>query len=110
MERTPFQRGIFLLIDGARADVMERLLQAGELPHLQRFIVEPGAYRTATSVFPSTTGPAHAPFLTGCTPGTCNIPGIRWFDRMQPNGLSHFRQCRSYVGPGSLYMDADLHT
>lgn len=108
MERKPFKLGIFLLIDGARADVMESLLQAGELPNMKRFIVDPGASRNAISVFPSTTGPAHAPFITGCTPGTCNIPGIRWFDRMQPNGLSHFRQCRSYVGPGSLYMDTDL--
>jgi arylsulfatase A-like enzyme len=87
---------------------MQDLLNADELPSLKRFIVEPGAGQTATTVFPSTTGPAHAPFITGCTPGTCDIPGIRWFDRQQPHGMTHFHQSRSYVGPGSLYMDADL--
>ena len=103
-----FSRCIFLLVDGARADVIQDMLAADELPNLQRFIVDPGTSQTATTVFPSTTGPAHAPFITGCTPGTCNIPGIRWFDRLQPNGFTHFHQSRSYVGPGSLYMDVDL--
>lgn len=108
MDHPVFSRCIFLLVDGARADVIQEMIAADELPHLKRFIIEPGTHQTAVTVFPSTTGPAHAPFITGCTPGTCNIPGIRWFDRMQPNGFTHFRQSRSYVGPGSLYMDADL--
>ena len=108
LAHSPFKRCIFLLVDGARADVMQSLIQNGELPNLKRYLLDAGSYRTAVSVFPSTTGPAHAPFLTGCTPGTCNIPGIRWFDREQPQGWTHFRQSRSYVGPGSLYMDVDL--
>lgn len=108
MKKPPFRRGVFLLIDGARADVFERLLQAGELPHLKRHVYDPGSYLTAVSAFPSTTGPAHLPFLTGCTPGTCNIPGIRWFDRGRSARPAPFGQCRSYVGPGSLFMDTDL--
>jgi predicted AlkP superfamily pyrophosphatase or phosphodiesterase len=108
MAYKPFKRCIFFLVDGARADVMSSMLDAGELPALRKHIQEPGSYRSAVTVFPSTTGPAHAPFITGCTPGTCDIPGIRWFDRRQPNGFTHYHQSRSYVGPGSLYMDVDL--
>ena len=108
MALTPFKRCIFFLVDGARADVMHDLLHAGELPSLKKYILDRGTFQTAVTVFPSTTGPAHAPFITGCTPGTCDIPGIRWFDRTQPNRINHFKQSRSYVGPGALYVDVDL--
>ncbi|MEE2708123.1 MAG: alkaline phosphatase family protein [Gemmatimonadota bacterium] len=108
MGQSRFSRCIFLLVDGARADVVQEMFESDELPNLKKYIVDPGTYQTAVTVFPSTTGPAHAPFITGCTPGSCNIPGIRWFDRHQPGERSHYQQSRSYVGPGSLYMDADL--
>ncbi|MXX03908.1 MAG: alkaline phosphatase family protein, partial [Gemmatimonadetes bacterium] len=108
MAATAYNRCIFFLVDGAREDVMRKMIEAGELPSLRRYILDRGDYRKAVTSFPSTTGPAHVPFLTGCTPGTCNLPGIRWFDRSQPEGLTHFRQARSYVGPGGLYIDSDL--
>ncbi len=108
MRKTPFKRCIFFLIDGARADVMEKMIDAGELPAIQRFVLDKGDYRKAVTSFPSTTGPAHVPFLTGCTPGSCNLPGIRWFDRSQPQRFTHFKQSRSYVGPGGFYVDSDL--
>lgn len=108
MASTPYKRCVFFLVDGARADVMEDFLNAGELPSLRRFILDRGDYRKAVTSFPSTTGPAHVPFLTGCTPGSSNLPGIRWFDRSMPHGFTHFNQSRSYVGPGGLYMDEDL--
>ncbi len=108
MAKTPYKRCIFFLVDGARADVMQDFVEAGELPSLQRYVLDRGDYRKAVTAFPSTTGPAHVPFLTGCTPGSSNLPGIRWFDRSQPHGFTHFSQSRSYVGPGGLYMDRDL--
>lgn len=108
MAKTPYKRCVFLLVDGARADVMEEFIQSGELPSLRRFVLDRGDYRKAVTSFPSTTGPAHVPFLTGCTPGSSNLPGIRWFDRTQPHGFTHFNQSRSYVGPGGLFMDSDL--
>ena len=40
-----------------------------------------GGRTRAITVFPSTTSVAYLPFLTGCTPGHCNIPSIRWLDR-----------------------------
>lgn len=108
MAERPFKRCIFFLIDGARADVMRDFIEAGELPSLQRYVLDRGDYRTAVTSFPSTTGPGHVPFLTGCMPGSSNLPGIRWFDRSQPHGFTHFNQSRSYVGPGGFYMDRDL--
>jgi hypothetical protein len=105
----PGRRCILLLADGARPDVLAELVQKGDLPHLTRHLLEPGAAREAVTVFPSTTGPAHLPFLTGLFPGTCEIPGIRWFDPVSYEenrfSLSRFR---SYVGPGSYLLSRDL--
>lgn len=103
------RRAILLLADGARPDVLQRLADEGRLPNISRHVLEPGSARTATTVFPSTTGPAHLPFLTGLYPGACDVPGIRWFDgrafEQGPLSLSRFR---SYVGPGVYLFDRDL--
>jgi predicted AlkP superfamily pyrophosphatase or phosphodiesterase len=72
---------LYLLADGARPDVFKRLLDEGQLPNIQREIIDRGTYRTATSVFPTTTGPAYLPMLNGAFPGTMNVTGIRWFDK-----------------------------
>ncbi len=100
---------ITYLIDGARHDVLRELLVAGELPNIQRHVLEPGTFRTATSVMPSTTGPAYLPFLTGCYPGTLNIPGIRWLDRREflakPVGKNRLR---SYNGIEAPWFNDDL--
>ncbi len=62
--------------------------------------------KTVTSVFPSVTGPAYAPFLTGMHPGSVGLPGLRWFDRSRSvRALAH---ARSYVGPEMTLMDSDL--
>ena len=81
------ERTIVLLADGARADVIDELATQGKLPNISAHIIEPGAKLDAVTVFPSTTGPAYFPFLTGCTPGACNVPGIRWFDKTKFKGL-----------------------
>lgn len=99
-----------LLADGARADIFERLLAAGDLPQIQRHVVDRGGYRRAASTFTSTTGPAHLPFLTGCYPGTANVPGYRWFDRAAYRpGLPAGPWClRSYNGPEAFLYPRDL--
>jgi hypothetical protein len=104
-----YQRAFFFLLDGARIDLFRALLDAGELPNVSRYLVEPGAFRAATSVFPSVTGVAYVPYLTGLFPGRANIPGYRWFDReryqRRPVSLMRFR---NYHGLGSYLMDRDL--
>jgi hypothetical protein len=95
----PFDHVLAILADGARWDVLERLVAAGEMPHLRQHFVDRGGLRSATSVFPTVSGPAHLPLLTGLHPGRANLPGIRWAER--PTGKrGHFLfRTRSYMAP-----------
>lgn len=104
-----YKRVIMILADGARPDVLNEELRAGNLPNLARHFAESGTNKTMLTVFPSTTGPAYLPYLTGCYPGTCNVPGIRWFDK--PHYAKHgwgFGSFRSYVGLESYLFDRDV--
>jgi hypothetical protein len=103
------QRCLLLLIDGLRADIAEARLAAGELPHLADML-ESGGRTRAVTAFPSTTSVAYLPFLTGCTPGHCNIPSIRWLDRAAYGG-QWWRDrdaVRSYCGYQAPLLDRDL--
>jgi hypothetical protein len=104
-----FQRAFFFLLDGARIDLFKEFLERGDLPNIARYMVEPGKFRAATTVFPSVTGVAYVPYLTGMFPGRANIPGYRWFDRdryqKRPVSMMRFR---NYHGLGSYLMDRDL--
>jgi len=106
-----YRKCIMILIDGARPDIFEHLLDNGDLPNIKENIIDPGLYRRILSAFPSTTGPAYLPYLTGCSPGTCNVPGIRWLDRrfFSPLSLS-LRDSRSYVGLGSFFFSRDIRS
>jgi hypothetical protein len=104
------RQAIVVLADGARADIFGRMLEAGELPQIQRHIVDRGSFRTATSTFTSTTIPAHLPFLTGRFAGSADIPGYRWYDRSRqrpglPLGPWSFR---NYNGLEARWIDSDL--
>jgi len=106
-----FKSCLFIMADGARADVFSDLLGKGELPNISRYVVERGSFRIASSVFPSTTGPAYTPYIFGKFPGRCNFPGIRWFDRsIYPDmrKLHSFRRFRSYIGLETYFMNSDV--
>src|SRR5574341_143812 len=94
------RRATLLILDGARPDVFQQLVSAGDLPNLARYVIEPGSVPAATTVFPSTTGVAYLPFLAGCFPGTCDVPGIRWMDTRRYGGswLRDWDHLRSYCG------------
>lgn len=81
-------------------------MKRGELPALARLCKEGGAY-TVTTVFPSVTGPAYAPFLMGRFPGPIGLPGLRWFDRRRTR-CTFPDFSRSYTGPQMLALDGDL--
>jgi hypothetical protein len=104
------KRSIVLLADGARMDVLSRLISLQKLPNITECLVDGGLCQAAVTSFPSTTGPAYLPFLTGSFPGTCNVPGIRWIDKhkFDENYFSLFRH-RSYVGLESFLMGRDLN-
>ena len=102
------RRCFLLLIDGLRPDVAETELAAGRLPNLGRLAATGGVGRAMTS-FPSTTSVSYLPFFTGCTPGTCNVPSIRWLDRAQYDGRwwRSRNAVRSYCGYQAVMLDDD---
>ncbi|MDQ6830798.1 MAG: alkaline phosphatase family protein [Gemmatimonadota bacterium] len=97
---------IILLADGARADTLASAIDAGALPAMARMRDEGGMHEV-TTVFPSVTGPAYAPFLMGRFPGDVGLPGLRWFDRAR-TGATAPDHCRSYVGVEMAYVDRDI--
>ncbi len=101
---------LLMMVDGARYDVFGRLLNENALPNIQEHIVARGTYTRMTSVFTTTTGPAYVPFLTGCLPGTANIPGIRWMDKKAYAERSVFYpyRNRSYCGWENFFINRDL--
>lgn len=103
------ERLLVILTDGARPDVMSRLADAGEMPNFKHHFVDRGGMRAAASVFPTVSGPAHLPVLTGTHPGRANLPGIRWAERPRgPRGNFLFRT-RSYMAPWrALKLERDV--
>src|SRR5215208_5384521 len=102
-------RCFLLLVDGLRPDVAERRLLAGDLPHLREMLRQ-GGRTTAITGFPSTTSVAYLPFLTGCTPGHCDIPSTRWLDRRAYRGRwwRDRDAVRSYCGYQAPMLDGDI--
>lgn len=74
-------RVVFLVLDGARMRTFDEMLKGGELPRLADLAARGALVERAVGAFPSTTGPAYAPFVTGGLTGKSHLPGIRWFDR-----------------------------
>ena len=95
-----------IVADGARPDTLASAMDAGELPALARLRAE-GDMHVVTSVFPSVTGPAYAPFLMGRYPGPVGLPGLRWHDRAR-SATSFPHWSRSYVGSEMRKIDRDL--
>src|ERR1044072_2681763 len=98
------RRCFLLLIDGLRAH-----FAAGRPPTLSRLTARGGVGRAITS-FPSTTSVSYLPFLTGCTPGRCNVPSIRWLDRARYDGRWWRSRdaVRSYCGYQAGMLDGDI--
>ena len=97
---------ILLVADGLRPDTLAAALDDGQVPALAALRDE-GALHTVTTVFPSVTAVAYAPFLTGCFPGPLGLPGLRWLDRSRRIGGAP-GHARSYTGPEMRCLDADL--
>ena len=102
---------IFYLIDGARPDVIKELADQGEIPNIKKYMMEEGSFQVGTTCFPSTTGPAYLPFLTGQFPGAHDITGIRWFDKEAffRDGRWKRNSMRSYCGYEAKYFNDDMN-
>lgn len=110
MTTSHFKKCVLILADGARPDVLNEELRKGNLPHISKEFSVPNTNTTMITSFPSTTGPAYLPYVTGCFPGTCNIPGIRWFDKPHyaKKGWG-FKSFRSYCGLEAMLFDSDMN-
>ncbi|HWJ23383.1 MAG TPA: alkaline phosphatase family protein, partial [Gemmatimonadaceae bacterium] len=97
---------IILVADGARPDTFASALDGDALPALARLRAE-GGLHTVSTVFPSVTGPAYAPFVMGRFPGPIGLPGLRWYDRARTRRTFPDRT-RSYVGAEMRHVDGDL--
>jgi hypothetical protein len=100
------------IVDGARPDVFQHLVDVGDLPNVSRHVLSQGGTTRACTVFPSTTGVAYLPFLAGCYPGTCDVPGIRWLDTAHYAGRwwRDRAHVRSYCGPQGSFLNSDLRS
>jgi len=98
-----WQGVLAILADGARPDIMAELAAAGEMPALKRHFVDRGGFRTAVGVFPTVSGPAHLPLLTGMHPGQANLPGIRWAERPTGGRGRFLFRTRSYMALGRAW-------
>ncbi len=79
---SPAPQPLVILVswDGAKADVVQRLVQQNALPTLAR-MVKTGAYTfEAQTILPSKTLPSHTSMLTGVSP---SVHGILW-NRYEP--------------------------
>ncbi|HEU4880064.1 MAG TPA: alkaline phosphatase family protein, partial [Gemmatimonadaceae bacterium] len=97
---------IIIVADGARPDSLESVMERGLVPALKA-LREEGSLRTVTSVFPSVTGPAYAPFVMGRYPGPIGLPGLRWYDRERVTCRLPGNS-RSYVGFEMSHVDSDI--
>ena len=100
---------ILLVADGARFDTIDAATRGDAsnlLPSLAKLRAEGGLYPVATA-FPSVTGIAYAPFLTGRFPGPSGLPGLRWFDRAHTR-CTRYPYARSYLGAEMRHLDGDL--
>jgi len=88
------------LIDGLRADIFEDELTAGNLPAIQALATNGCRVRSVMSSFPSITGYAYWPLLTGMDATRSGHLGTRTFDRRLTAG-----NWRNHYGPGSVHFE-----
>ena len=91
------------LLDGARQDVVFRELNAGRLPNIAALGQQGAIVEKGISSFPSMTGYAYYPVVTGLDSTRSGVLGLRWFDRSRDIG-----NLRSYVGTTNDMMSVDF--
>ncbi|MDY6914568.1 MAG: alkaline phosphatase family protein [Planctomycetota bacterium] len=75
---------VIFFVDGVNAEIFQKMLEANELPAIQKYFVERGLYAPrAVANIPSVTLANMTSFVTGRFPGHHGVTGINWFDRNQ---------------------------
>ena len=92
-----------ILIDGWSQELMQDALAKGLMPNVQSMIDEGIYIENGIGSFPSMTGYAYYPFLTGRPATDSGILGLRWFDRSLDTG-----NLRNYVGRTNVWLNQDI--
>lgn len=92
-----------ILIDGLDQARFQNSLKKGKLPNLQKIINDGTYIKNGIGSFPSMTGYAFYPFITGHDAVESGIIGLRWFDRSLEVG-----NLRNYVGRTNVWMNQDI--
>src|SRR5438270_11337340 len=71
---------VLIVVDGMTPAAFERAVESGRAPALA-FLAAHGAYRRATSVFPSLTPVCLSSIVTGAGPDVHRIPHLVWWHR-----------------------------
>jgi len=107
--RASYGHVVLFLAHGVQHEHLYKCIDSGDLPNRAEHIDGRGSRARAIGTFPSTSGVAAAPFVTGCFPGTCDVPGATWFDRTVPEArVLTINRFRDYMGWGAYAMDFDL--
>jgi hypothetical protein len=94
----------FILIDGLIYDIFIEELKKGNLQNINR-LKEKSTYTDhGISAFPTMTGYAFYPFITGEDAVNSGVLGLRWFDKKRTNG-----KFRNYVGRTNVQMNQDVN-
>ena len=73
---------VLIVVDGMTPAAFERAVESGRAPALA-LLAEHGAYRRATSVFPSLTPVCLSSIATGAGPDVHHIPHLVWWHRQE---------------------------
>lgn len=92
-----------IMIDGLSQSVFENAIDNDQLPNLKSLIKDGTYIKNGIGSFPSMTGYAYYPFMTGVDATKSGILGLRWFDRSLDTG-----NLRNYVGRTNVYMNEDV--
>ena len=98
----PDKKAVVFFVDGLNRDVFRQMLAAGQLPQIDKHLIQRGTrVKNAVTAFPSITYAITTSFATGQVPGRHGVLGNRFFDRDQ----------LFYVNYGTIktYRDVDDH-
>ncbi len=74
---------IIFVVDGVNARIFQEMLDAGDLPAIEKYVVRRGLYvPRAVASLPSATLPNLTSIATGLLPGRHGVTGVRYFDRV----------------------------
>ena len=93
----------YVLIDGMSKEIFQKELSENHLPTMKRLIEKSTYIENGIGSFPSMTGYAFYPFITGHDATESGILGLRWFDRQRINA-----PLRNYVGRTNVEMNQDV--